>query len=77
MYTFTGITEIDGAVVYGVPICLYRRSTFELLDVVYSTSSGTFDISTDLFEDHYIVALSTISGTYNAIVYDWIHPKDL
>lgn len=75
-YDFYGTTSINNVTTSGVPILLFKRSTYELVETVYSDDTGNFTIHTPYFDDHFIVALPTVSGS-NALIYDWLHPKDL
>ena len=76
-YIFSGSVFYGNIPVSGSAVCLYRRDSFDLVDFFYTTNSGTFQVVTPIFEDHYMVALYTISGTENALVFDWLHPRDL
>ena len=73
IFTCSGIVTVNGAPFYGVPVRLYRRSTGELIDSAYSGAGGLFAIDSPYNEEHYILALYTVSGT-NALIYDRIHP---
>ena len=73
VYTCSGIVMVDDLPRTDIPVCLYRRSTGELVARKTTVSGGYFTIDSTYNEDHYVVALYTTSGT-NAKIYDWISP---
>lgn len=57
-------------------VCLYRRSTGELMGI--TTSSGTngyFEVGSYYNEYHYVVILPELDEDYNLLSYDRIHPE--
>ena len=72
-FTCSGIVQVDDIFTDGINVRLYRRSTGVFVNESTTISGGLFEIESIYDEDHYVVALYTISGT-NALIYDYIRP---
>jgi hypothetical protein len=73
-FLFSGDVYEGSSPASGIPVRLYRRNTGHLVGSTTSAGvSGTFEIESTYNEDHYIIALYTMSGT-NALIYDYISP---
>jgi len=72
MFTCSGVVTVDDVPESGIAVRLYRRTDGELIDSTTTIAGGIFELESSYDgEDHYIVALYTMSGT-NALIYDWI-----
>ena len=57
-------------------VCLYRRSTGELMGITTSSGiDGYFEVGSWYNEYHYVVILPELDEDYNLLSYDKIHPE--
>jgi hypothetical protein len=73
MAWYSGTVQVDDVFTDGVAVRLYRRSIGTMVGETTTVSGGLFEIESPYDEDHYIIALYTVSGT-NALIYDYINP---
>lgn len=56
-------------------VCLYRRSTGELVDTVVSSGNGYFKLKSSFTDYHYVIVLPEIDEEYKLLFDDKIHPE--
>jgi hypothetical protein len=75
VFYFNGYVQLEGVPVERT-VCLYRRSTGELMDTTTSSgSAGYFEVGSHYNEYHYVVILPALADNYNLLGYDKIHPE--
>lgn len=75
VFLFNGYVQLEGVPVERT-VCLYRRSTGELMDTTTSSgSAGYFEVGSPYNEYHYVVILPALADNYNLLGYDKIHPE--
>lgn len=79
-YYFNGtVLDYSGSPLDGALVRAYNRANGSLvLPDTYTTSSGTFSIEVPQDDLYYIIALHpSISGTTNALIYDYVTPSGI
>ncbi len=74
IFLFNGYVRVEGSPAERA-VCLYRRSTGELMDITTSSGNGYFEVGSYYNEYHYVVILPELAETYNLLSYDKIHPE--
>lgn len=75
IFLFNGYVRVEGTPAERT-VCLYRRSTGELIDITTSSGAGGyFEVGSWYNEYHFVVILPELAETYNLLSYDKINPE--